>query len=82
MTAVTSASQPDDYEAFREEVRAFALENCPEDVRRTVASGARIGRHEYSTWQKILFRKAQEPAFSTRTGLPASQAPMSSTAWP
>jgi len=46
-----------DYAAFGDEVRTFATEHCPQDIRRTVASGARIGRHEYSSWQKILFRK-------------------------
>ena len=50
-------ADPFDYAVFGEEVRAFAIEHCPQEIRRTVASGARIGRHEYSTWQKILYRR-------------------------
>jgi alkylation response protein AidB-like acyl-CoA dehydrogenase len=44
------------YDAFREEVRAFAEKNCPADIRTRVASGAKPIRREYSTWQKILYQ--------------------------
>lgn len=41
--------------AFREEVRMFALENCPADVRQVVANGKKITRPIYSRWQQILY---------------------------
>ncbi len=44
-----------DYDAFREEVRAFALAACPADIRATVAANRKIGRGEWSRWQRILF---------------------------
>lgn len=44
-----------DYEAFREEVRAFALAACPPDIRAIVAANRKIGREEWSRWQRILF---------------------------
>ncbi|MFL9841865.1 acyl-CoA dehydrogenase family protein [Sphingomonas sp. ST-64] len=44
-----------DYDAFREEVRAFALRACPADIRETVAANRKIGRAEWSRWQRILY---------------------------
>jgi len=46
-----------DYDAFREEVRAFALTACPHDIRETVAANRKIGRQEWSRWQQILFQR-------------------------
>jgi len=39
---------------FREELRAFARQNCPQDIRALVASGGKITRSIYSRWQQIL----------------------------
>jgi alkylation response protein AidB-like acyl-CoA dehydrogenase len=46
-----------DYDDFRQTLREFALTSCPEEIRQLVASGGKITRHEYSTWQKILHAK-------------------------
>ena len=48
---------PIDYEAFRAEVRDFALAHCPRDLREAVASLKKVGRHEMLTWQRILYAK-------------------------
>ena len=48
---------PIDYEAFRAEVRDFALSHCPADLREAVASLKKVGRHEMLTWQRILYAK-------------------------
>ncbi|TCH97557.1 acyl-CoA dehydrogenase [Roseococcus sp. SYP-B2431] len=44
-----------DYEAFREEVRDFALRNCPPEIRAVVASYRKLSRKIWYPWQKILF---------------------------
>ncbi|WP_421988849.1 acyl-CoA dehydrogenase family protein [Roseococcus sp.] len=44
-----------DYEAFREELRAFALTNCPPEIRAVVASYRKLSRKIWYPWQKILF---------------------------
>jgi alkylation response protein AidB-like acyl-CoA dehydrogenase len=44
-----------DHAAFREEVRSFALAACPADIREAVAANRKIGRDEWSRWQRILF---------------------------
>jgi alkylation response protein AidB-like acyl-CoA dehydrogenase len=44
-----------DYEAFRAEVRDFALTNCPPDLREAVVKLKKQGRHEMLTWQRILY---------------------------
>lgn len=46
-----------DYGAFRAEVRAFALAACPPDIREIVAANRKIGRKEWTRWQKILFER-------------------------
>ncbi len=46
-----------DYEAFRAEVRDFALTRCPPDLREAVVKLKKQGRHEMLTWQKILYAK-------------------------
>ena len=45
--------QPD-YEAFRQEVRDFATAHCPPEIRAKVAASGKIGRREWSAWQRIL----------------------------
>jgi alkylation response protein AidB-like acyl-CoA dehydrogenase len=44
-----------DYEAFREELRDFALKNCPPEIRAVVASYRKLSRKVWYPWQKILF---------------------------
>jgi alkylation response protein AidB-like acyl-CoA dehydrogenase len=44
-----------DYEAFREELRDFALKNCPAEIRAVVASYRKLSRKIWYPWQKILF---------------------------
>lgn len=39
---------------FREALRSFAQQHCPEDIRTVVASGEKITRPVYSRWQQIL----------------------------
>ena len=43
--------------AFRQELRQFAQEHCPEDIRHVVASGEKITRTLYSRWQAILYER-------------------------
>ena len=43
-----------DYAAFREEVRGFALSACPPEIREVVAENRKLGRKEWSAWQRIL----------------------------
>ncbi len=52
-----TASAPIDYEAFRAEVRDFALNHCPADLRQAVVGLKKVGRYEMLTWQKILHAK-------------------------
>jgi alkylation response protein AidB-like acyl-CoA dehydrogenase len=49
--------EPIDYEAFRAEVRDFALTQCPPELRLAVTRLKKVGRHEMCTWQKILYAK-------------------------
>jgi alkylation response protein AidB-like acyl-CoA dehydrogenase len=44
-----------DYEAFRKEVRDFALKNCPPEIRAVVATYRKLSRKVWYPWQKILF---------------------------
>ncbi len=44
-----------DYEAFRQELREFALKNCPPEIRAVVASYRKLSRKTWYPWQKILF---------------------------
>jgi alkylation response protein AidB-like acyl-CoA dehydrogenase len=44
-----------DYAAFREELRDFALKNCPPEIRAVVASYRKLSRKIWYPWQKILF---------------------------
>ncbi|HSV83663.1 MAG TPA: acyl-CoA dehydrogenase family protein [Ramlibacter sp.] len=46
-----------DYEAFRREVRDFARLSCPPALREAVCSNQKLGRKEFSAWQKILFAR-------------------------
>ena len=48
-------SEEIDYEAFREEVRAFASTQCPADVKALVAENGKLTREPWSRWQRILF---------------------------
>lgn len=43
-----------DYDAFRREVDAFALSQCPAALRERVRSNAKLGREDYAAWQRIL----------------------------
>ncbi|MCW8088015.1 acyl-CoA dehydrogenase family protein [Sabulicella glaciei] len=43
-----------DYEAFREEVRLFALVHCPPEIREVVASYRKLSRKIWAPWQRIL----------------------------
>lgn len=44
-----------DYEAFREEVRDFALTRCPPEIRAVVATYRKLSRKVWYPWQRILF---------------------------
>lgn len=46
-----------DYVAFEEEVRAFAMAHCPDDVRAVVAANGKLTRREYALWQKALYER-------------------------
>ena len=46
-----------DYEAFRAEIRDFALTHCPADLREAVAKLKKVGRYEMCSWQKILYAR-------------------------
>lgn len=47
----------DDDRQFREEVRAFARESVPPELRRRVADGEELDKHDYVEWQKILSQR-------------------------
>lgn len=51
----TLEREPAFYEAFRAELRAFMQGHCPSDLRAKVRNGHKMGRAEYSQWQRILF---------------------------
>jgi alkylation response protein AidB-like acyl-CoA dehydrogenase len=44
-----------DYEAFRAEVRDFALTRCPAEIRAVVATYRKLSRKIWYPWQRILF---------------------------
>ena len=44
-----------DYDAFREEVREFALTRCPAEIRAVVATYRKLSRKIWYPWQRILF---------------------------
>ena len=44
-----------DYEAFRAEVREFALTRCPPEIRAVVATYRKLSRKVWYPWQRILF---------------------------
>src|SRR5262249_20888926 len=44
-------------EAFRQEVRAFVRDNLAESTRQKVATGLRLGKHDYVGWQQALSRR-------------------------
>ena len=46
-----------DYARFVEEVRAFALKACPEDIREAVRGSKKMTRDIWSRWQRILYDK-------------------------
>ena len=46
---------PIDYEAFRAEVREFALTRCPPEIRAVVATYRKLSRKVWYPWQRILF---------------------------
>lgn len=46
-----------DEQAFRQEVREFALANLPQSVRDKVLFGAKLDKAEYVDWQQRLYRK-------------------------
>jgi alkylation response protein AidB-like acyl-CoA dehydrogenase len=46
---------PVDYEAFRAEVRDFAMTRCPPEIRAVVATYRKLSRKIWYPWQKILF---------------------------
>lgn len=46
-----------DYEAFRAEVRDFALTRCPQELRDAVLKLGKLGREVECAWQKILFAR-------------------------
>jgi alkylation response protein AidB-like acyl-CoA dehydrogenase len=55
MEAATTTEEGVDYAAFREELRDFALKNCPPEIRAVVASYRKLSRKIWYPWQKILF---------------------------
>lgn len=44
-----------DYDAFRAEVRDFALTRCPPEIRAVVATYRKLSRKVWYPWQRILF---------------------------
>jgi alkylation response protein AidB-like acyl-CoA dehydrogenase len=43
-----------DYDAFRDEVRAFARTHCPPEIRARVAAGDKLTKTDYLGWQRVL----------------------------
>ena len=43
--------------AFRDEVRGFFKTNLPENIRRNMVEGKKIGKEDIVTWQRILNKK-------------------------
>ena len=44
-----------DHSAFREELRDFAVKNCPPEIRAVVASYRKLSRKIWYPWQRILY---------------------------
>ena len=44
-----------DYAAFEADVRAFAEEKCPADIRQMVRDSKKITRDAWARWQKVLY---------------------------
>ncbi len=44
-----------DYDAFEAEVRAFAEEHCPADIRQIVRDAQKLTRDPWARWQKVLY---------------------------
>jgi pimeloyl-CoA dehydrogenase large subunit len=47
----------DEETAFRDEVRSFFKKNLPENIRRKMVEGKKIGKEDIVTWQRILNKK-------------------------
>ena len=43
-----------DYEAFRRELMDYMQAHCPPDIREVVRTNQKLGRREWSEWQRIL----------------------------
>lgn len=56
IAAVPRATDTPEEAAFRAQVRRFAEENCPADIKAIVASGGKITKREWRAWQLILFQ--------------------------
>jgi alkylation response protein AidB-like acyl-CoA dehydrogenase len=53
----TRSPLADPYTAFRAELREFAENACPPEIRAVVASGGKLTKREYRTWQKIMYER-------------------------
>ncbi|MFC7552223.1 hypothetical protein ACFQU7_08135 [Pseudoroseomonas wenyumeiae] len=75
-----------DDEAFRAELRDFCLTQCPPEIRALVARNGKLGRREWSTWQRILFERGWgRPTGRWNTAAPAGRctsATSSMRCWP
>ena len=47
----------DEETAFRDEVRSFFKKSLPENIRRKMVEGKKIGKEDIVTWQRILNKK-------------------------
>jgi len=47
----------DEEAAFRDEVRSFFKQNLPENIRRKMVEGKKIGKDDIVAWQRILNKK-------------------------
>jgi len=56
---MTSNTPPDSdpYTAFREELRQFAEQHCPPELKAIVRSNQKVTRNEYRIWQEKLFAR-------------------------
>ncbi|CAN5463322.1 acyl-CoA dehydrogenase family protein [soil metagenome] len=59
MNQVTQATLPDadPYADFRAELRQFAEQQCPEELKQFVRSNQKLTRNEYRIWQEKLFAR-------------------------
>ncbi|MBS0340157.1 MAG: acyl-CoA dehydrogenase family protein [Proteobacteria bacterium] len=57
MTSTHTDDTPDAYAAFREELRQFAENQCPEALKTVVRSNQKVARAEYSAWQHKLHER-------------------------